>query len=357
MLWPRYPDLQTKKTAAGFGVVPEGFLLQLEREINALPPEMLDDVLLKQLQGKFGVDDLVFSGNDTYIFAHAPPGTEEHNFGLSQEVRQWAMPPGPATDRIKLQYEAARRKGGRLVVFAVGKFDPTNPDKHGKIYGVFQVTGRPQEQMGAGALPWLGGGARGAPFTVRWLHAFAHRDLFVATNPDCPWTESRCDPRIPASDWQARIVLDICRYRKLHPERQMDLHGKPLESDLPSTLKKRKRGKGTKESPEDDDDVDHGPQHFDALLDGWEHEGEEDKDDDADKYVYSRFISFSFCRYEGAVVLQTITGLYNVPISTLDFASLYPSLIILHNLCVRCFPPLVYTPYTCYSSLHSTNIR
>ena len=37
--------------------------------------------------------------------------------------------------------------------------------------------------------------------------------------------------------------------------------------------------------------------------------------------------------FEGATVLDPMTGYYNVPIATLDFASLYPSIIIAHNLC------------------------
>lgn len=37
--------------------------------------------------------------------------------------------------------------------------------------------------------------------------------------------------------------------------------------------------------------------------------------------------------FEGATVLDPMTGYYNQPIATLDFASLYPSIIIAHNLC------------------------
>ncbi|KAH7714423.1 DNA polymerase delta catalytic subunit, partial [Aphelenchoides avenae] len=37
--------------------------------------------------------------------------------------------------------------------------------------------------------------------------------------------------------------------------------------------------------------------------------------------------------YEGATVLDPLTGFYNEPIATLDFASLYPSIMIAHNLC------------------------
>ena len=37
--------------------------------------------------------------------------------------------------------------------------------------------------------------------------------------------------------------------------------------------------------------------------------------------------------FEGATVLDPTTGFYTTPIATLDFASLYPSIIIAHNLC------------------------
>merc|ERR1712048_716553 len=38
-------------------------------------------------------------------------------------------------------------------------------------------------------------------------------------------------------------------------------------------------------------------------------------------------------KYEGATVLEPITGFYEKPIATLDFASLYPSIMMAHNLC------------------------
>jgi DNA polymerase delta subunit 1 len=37
--------------------------------------------------------------------------------------------------------------------------------------------------------------------------------------------------------------------------------------------------------------------------------------------------------FEGATVIEPIKGYYDVPISTLDFNSLYPSIMIAHNLC------------------------
>ncbi|KAL2885889.1 DNA polymerase delta catalytic subunit [Ceratocystis lukuohia] len=38
-------------------------------------------------------------------------------------------------------------------------------------------------------------------------------------------------------------------------------------------------------------------------------------------------------QYEGATVIEPTRGYYDVPIATLDFASLYPSIIMAHNLC------------------------
>merc|ERR1719326_1223749 len=38
-------------------------------------------------------------------------------------------------------------------------------------------------------------------------------------------------------------------------------------------------------------------------------------------------------KFEGATVLDPITGYYAKPIATLDFASLYPSIMMAHNLC------------------------
>merc|ERR1719343_1985710 len=38
-------------------------------------------------------------------------------------------------------------------------------------------------------------------------------------------------------------------------------------------------------------------------------------------------------KYEGATVLDPLTGYYPQPIATLDFASLYPSIMMAHNLC------------------------
>jgi DNA polymerase delta subunit 1 len=38
-------------------------------------------------------------------------------------------------------------------------------------------------------------------------------------------------------------------------------------------------------------------------------------------------------QYEGAHVIDPVKGFYNMPIATLDFASLYPSIMMAHNLC------------------------
>lgn len=43
--------------------------------------------------------------------------------------------------------------------------------------------------------------------------------------------------------------------------------------------------------------------------------------------------------YEGATVLQAHTGYYTEPVATLDFASLYPSIMMAHNLCYTTLVP------------------
>ena len=43
--------------------------------------------------------------------------------------------------------------------------------------------------------------------------------------------------------------------------------------------------------------------------------------------------------YEGATVIEPKRGYYNTPVVTLDFASLYPSIMIAHNLCYTTFLP------------------
>eukprot|EP00967_Tisochrysis_lutea_P029442 scaffold34447_cov36-Tisochrysis_lutea.AAC.5 len=38
-------------------------------------------------------------------------------------------------------------------------------------------------------------------------------------------------------------------------------------------------------------------------------------------------------KYEGATVIEPKKGYYDDPVATLDFASLYPSIMMAHNLC------------------------
>jgi DNA polymerase elongation subunit (family B) len=43
--------------------------------------------------------------------------------------------------------------------------------------------------------------------------------------------------------------------------------------------------------------------------------------------------------YEGATVLEAKQGFYKDPVATLDFASLYPSIMMAHNLCYSTLLP------------------
>ena len=43
--------------------------------------------------------------------------------------------------------------------------------------------------------------------------------------------------------------------------------------------------------------------------------------------------------YEGATVLDAKVGYYREPVATLDFASLYPSIMMAHNLCYSTLLP------------------
>lgn len=43
--------------------------------------------------------------------------------------------------------------------------------------------------------------------------------------------------------------------------------------------------------------------------------------------------------YEGATVLDAKQGFYRTPVATLDFASLYPSIMMAHNLCYSTLLP------------------
>jgi DNA polymerase delta subunit 1 len=44
-------------------------------------------------------------------------------------------------------------------------------------------------------------------------------------------------------------------------------------------------------------------------------------------------------KYEGATVIEPDIGYYTDPIATLDFASLYPSIMMAHNLCYSTLIP------------------
>ncbi|KAF2070254.1 hypothetical protein CYY_008425 [Polysphondylium violaceum] len=44
-------------------------------------------------------------------------------------------------------------------------------------------------------------------------------------------------------------------------------------------------------------------------------------------------------KYKGAIVIEPTTGFYDVPIATLDFTSLYPSIMMAHNLCYSTLIP------------------
>ena len=43
--------------------------------------------------------------------------------------------------------------------------------------------------------------------------------------------------------------------------------------------------------------------------------------------------------YEGATVLDAKQGFYTTPVATLDFASLYPSIMMAHNICYSTLLP------------------
>jgi DNA polymerase delta subunit 1 len=44
-------------------------------------------------------------------------------------------------------------------------------------------------------------------------------------------------------------------------------------------------------------------------------------------------------KFEGAIVIDPKRGFYEDPIATLDFASLYPSIMMAHNLCYTSLVP------------------
>ena len=51
--------------------------------------------------------------------------------------------------------------------------------------------------------------------------------------------------------------------------------------------------------------------------------------------------------YEGATVLDAKQGYYREPVATLDFASLYPSIMMAHNLCYSTLLPRDRSPLPC----------
>ncbi len=53
-------------------------------------------------------------------------------------------------------------------------------------------------------------------------------------------------------------------------------------------------------------------------------------------YIYAHKnwqVEVSDDKFEGATVIEPKKGFYSEPIATLDFASLYPSIMMAHNLC------------------------
>lgn len=54
-------------------------------------------------------------------------------------------------------------------------------------------------------------------------------------------------------------------------------------------------------------------------------------------------------QYEGATVIEPIRGYYDIPIATLDFSSLYPSIMMAHNLC--------YTTLTSKAMVEKFNLK
>ena len=55
-------------------------------------------------------------------------------------------------------------------------------------------------------------------------------------------------------------------------------------------------------------------------------------------YIFKILFNLNFIigeqeKYEGAIVIKPKTLHYKIPIATLDFASLYPSIMMAHNLC------------------------
>ena len=64
-----------------------------------------------------------------------------------------------------------------------------------------------------------------------------------------------------------------------------------------------------------------------------EDEGESDDEPDPDAPPSTASVSSTGKGYQGATVLSPLIGFYTEPVATLDFASLYPSIMMAHNLC------------------------
>jgi len=59
--------------------------------------------------------------------------------------------------------------------------------------------------------------------------------------------------------------------------------------------------------------------------------------------------------FEGATVLEAKQGYYKTPVATLDFASLYPSIMMAHNLCYSTLLPPNKPPPPPPPLLHATS--
>lgn len=327
-LMPTYPSSAAKRTAAGFGVVPEGSLLRYEREVNEQLAKLdnmdidggdiseQEQQVIDTLNAQFGIDPLLFSYNDTSYFATTAPGHEAANFAHSMETGKWYVPDEARAKSLSDAYAAARAKGGRLLLFFVNYVDPAKVQEAGKqkFYGVAQVQSRPDANV-------LDDSWRGVPpshtFRVRWLHKFSTKGSAVAFNPDIPWRPALSTTAVPLQQRQARLLIDLCRLRRAVPKVELNIRGNPIEANTIEAYLRRKKRKKDGEDDEDGLNVNRSIADEFDLPDGCDDEEFDDEDD----------------KYEGAVVLETIVGLYYVPVSTLDFASLYPSIIILHNLC------------------------
>jgi len=90
-----------------------------------------------------------------------------------------------------------------------------------------------------------------------------------------------------------------------------------------------------KEEEEDDDDED---EEYLAVGKRKTKHGKYSEDLNQDKNIDAEFEEEVF---EGATVLDPIRAFYQVPITTLDFSSLYPSIIIENNLCYSTWLPSV----------------